>query len=393
MCRFVAGAAGRGKFIAATPVCSNGFRCSRKARGMRIALVTESFYPAVDGTTTTVKQVVDRLVDLGHEVLLVAPGPGLTTYRGSRVVRVAGPDSSTRPGEQVRAALVAFRPDLVHVTSPGRIGRRALKHAARLGFPTLLVEQSHVPVSEAEPWLRKARSRADHAVVTTRWMASELTAAGIEPPPVWSPGVDPAAFGPRLRDDRLHARWSRERSPGGARVVVGHVGSPRKGYGARLLAEVARVPGTRLVVVGEGAQRRWLADRMPDAVFPGVLQGADLATALASMDVLVHPGELETCCHVLREAAASGVPVVAPAAGGTLDAVRHERTGLLYDPAETRGLRRAVATLVGDADLRARLGVAAREHAERRSWSDAVDELVAVHYAATLDRAGLRPAA
>ena len=360
---------------------------------MRIALVTESFYPAVDGATTTVKQVADLLVDAGHELLLVAPAPGLSSYRGARIARIAAPDTGQRSGPQILSALAGFAPDLVHVTSPGRVGRKALKHASRLGFPTLLVEQSHVPAAAVEPWLRRSRSRADHAVVTSRWMHAELAAAGIEPPPVWSPGVDLAAYGPQLRDDRLHARWSRQRDRGGARVVVGHVGALRRRHAVRRLVEVDRVPGTRLVVVGDGPQRRWLADRIPDAAFTGTLTGGDLATAVASLDVLVHPGEHETCCHVLREAAASGVAVVAPASGGTLDAVRQERTGLLYDPADPRGLRRAVATLVGDAGLRAELGKHARTRAENRSWKAAVDELVAVHYAETLRRAAVSPAA
>ena len=99
---------------------------------MRIALVAESFFPAVDGTTTTVKAVVDRLVDTGHDVLVVAPAPGLTTYRGCRVARI---QPRELVGTQVRAALEAFRPDLVHVTSPDTVGRKALKHARRLGIP------------------------------------------------------------------------------------------------------------------------------------------------------------------------------------------------------------------------------------------------------------------
>ena len=360
---------------------------------MRIALVTESFYPAVDSTTTTVRQVADHLIDAGHVVLLVAPAPGLAAYRGARIARIASPDTGIRTGAQVRDALAGFAPDLVHVTSPGRVGRKALKHASRLGFPTLLVEQSHVPQAATDPWLRRCRSHADHAVVTTRWMHAELTAAGIEAPPVWSPGVDLAAYGPQLRDERLHARWSRERSPGGPRVVIGHVGGLRRQHGVRRLVEVDRVPGTRLVVVGDGPQRRWLTDRLPDATFTGTLTGGDLSTALASLDVLVHPGEDETDCHVLREATASGVPVVAPASGGTLDAVRHERTGLLYDPADPRDLRRAVATLVADPELRARLGRHGRARAGQRSWRDAVDELVGVHYAETVRRATLTPAA
>jgi phosphatidylinositol alpha 1,6-mannosyltransferase len=98
---------------------------------MRIALATESFYPAVDGTTTTVKAVADRLVDTGHEVTLLAPGPGLSSYRGSRVVRSRHLDPS---GSQVREALTDFGPDLVHVASPGPLGRKVLKHARRLGI-------------------------------------------------------------------------------------------------------------------------------------------------------------------------------------------------------------------------------------------------------------------
>ncbi len=83
---------------------------------MRIALVTETFYPAIDGTTTTLKAVADRLVDLGHTVRIIAPGPGLTTYRTSQVVRVRPLEAV---GPQIRAALDQFAPDLVHVTSPG----------------------------------------------------------------------------------------------------------------------------------------------------------------------------------------------------------------------------------------------------------------------------------
>jgi len=341
---------------------------------MRIALVTETFFPAVDGTTTTVKAVLDRLVDLGHDVLVVAPGPGLTSYRGRRVARVRPLD---RTGAQVREALDLFRPDLVHVTSPDRCGRAAVKHARRIGVPVLVVEQSPLLDVTPEYWRTRVAERADRVLVTSTWMRDRVAeidvAAGL-----WQPGVDTAAFNPALRDDWLHGRWSRSRSAGSPLVVVGYVGSLRRRHDVRRLATLASVPGIRPVVIGEGPQRGWLEGRLPGARFTGALTTGELTAVLPSVDVLVHPGRHETCCHALREAAASAVPVVAPRSGGATDVVRHLETGLLHDPADEGGLARAVAAVAADG-RRALLGQRARELATR-TWRDAVDELVEAHY-------------
>ena len=353
---------------------------------MRIALVTELFHPKVDDATGVVKQVADRLVDTGHEVQLVTRGPGLSSYRGSRVVRIAaGAPGRTSVGGQVGAALAAFGPDLVHVTSPGKVGRKSLKHARRLGVPTVVTQQSAVDPVEAERWCRTVGRRADHVVTTCRSQSAWLAELGTEAP-VWVPGVDTTAWAPSLRDERLHATWARKRSRSGPLVVVGFVGDLRKREGVRRLVEVAEVPGVRLVAIGDGPQRRWLAGKVPGARILSGIEPGDRAVALASLDILVHPGLEQTSCHVLREAAASAVPVVAPAAGGVPDVVRHQRTGLLYDAADPRSLRLAVASLVGDANRRARLGDRARDAVTGRTWAEAVDDLVAVHYAQALVR-------
>jgi phosphatidylinositol alpha 1,6-mannosyltransferase len=330
----------------------------------RIALVTEKFYPAVDGTTTTLKQVADHLIDAGHEVLIVAPGPGLSTYRRSHVARIRPLD---RPGRQVREALERFRPELVHVTSPGTLGRKALKHARRLGAPTLVVQHA----------LPQVAVSADRVVATSPFLADRLKQLAVEAA-VWAPGVDTRAFNPDLRDQWLHDKWSRARSREGRRVVVGYAGSLHKRHGVRRLAELATVAGIRLVVIGEGPQRVWLERHLPAAKFTGALTTGDLAAALASLDLLVHPGEEESCCHALREASATGLPVVAPRAGGAVGVVRPMETGLLYDPASSTGLRRAVEALAADSH-RALMGTRGRE-LSTRSWSDACAELVAEHY-------------
>ncbi|WP_043643400.1 glycosyltransferase [Nocardioides alkalitolerans] len=355
---------------------------------MRIALVSESFYPATDGTTTTVRNVLDRLVDRGHTVRLLAPGPGLTSYRGVEIVRIRPLD---KPGRQVHAALAGFAPDLVHVTSSvafgPTIGRKALKHARRLDVPTLVVQQTPVNELSAALWQSKVADRADRVLVTARWMGARLDELGVATE-LWTPGVDTAAFSPALRDTWLHDKWARSRARGGPQVVVGYVGALEKEHGVRRLPEVAQVPGVRLVVVGQGSQHDWLAHRVGGAKLAGPLAAGDLTTAMASLDVLVHPGEHLTCAHALREAAASGVPVVAARTGGARDVVAHLESGLLFDPARPGELGRAVTAVARDRH-RGLLGAHGRVAAAGRSWRDAVDELVDEHYAAVT---GSRPA-
>lgn len=332
----------------------------------RIALVTESFQPDVDGTTTTLRKVADHLVDTGREVLVVAPGPGQTSYRSMRVARVV----PGRRGSQVRAALADFAPDLVHVASPGALGRRALHHAERLRVPTVVVQ--HAAVTAGGPGLHASR-----VLVTAPWMAARMATLGVRAT-VWEPGVDTAAFTPALRDGWLHGKWARARSADGPHVVVGYAGSLHKRHGVRRLAELTGLPGTRLVVIGDGPQRGWLEAHLPGARFTGALATGQLAIALASLDVLVHPGTAETCCHVHREAAASGIPVVAPRAGGVVGLVRPLETGMTYDADDPHALRRAVAAVAADRH-RHQLGARARELASGRTWADACAELDAVH--------------
>jgi phosphatidylinositol alpha 1,6-mannosyltransferase len=188
-------------------------------------------------------------------------------------------------------------------------------------------------------------------------------------------------FGPGRRDDRLHRAWA---GPGGD-VVVGYVGRLAPEKQVRRLVELADLPGTRLVVVGDGPEREWLERHLPTAVFTGQLGGLDLARAFASLDVFVHPGTRETFCQTVQEAQASGTAVVAAAAGGPLDLVDHGRTGLLFDPGDPRSLRRAVVAAVRDPGLRARLAGAAHTDVQGRTWASLVDELVG-HYRAVSTR-------
>jgi phosphatidylinositol alpha 1,6-mannosyltransferase len=175
-------------------------------------------------------------------------------------------------------------------------------------------------------------------------------------------------------------------------VVVGYVGRLAREK-VRRLEEIACIPGVELAVIGDGPSRGMLERRLPNATFTGMLRGPDLARAFSSLDVFVHPGEAETFCQTVQEAQASGVPVVAPAAGGPRDLIVHGVTGLLYDPSDRRSLRRSVATLAGDPVLRASLAAAAQRSVRPCDWSFVVDLLIDQHYTAVVSRPHLPAAA
>jgi phosphatidylinositol alpha 1,6-mannosyltransferase len=168
-------------------------------------------------------------------------------------------------------------------------------------------------------------------------------------------------------------------------VIAGYVGRLATEKRVDLLAGVAALDGVRLVVVGGGPAESSLRSALPGALFLGPMYGDTLATTYASLDVFVHSGPYETFGQTLQEAAASGVPVVAPAAGGPLDLVDHGVTGFLVPPCSGQALTSAVQRLAADRPLRERLGAAGRGKVLSRSWPALTDELLR-HYSAVLGR-------
>jgi phosphatidylinositol alpha 1,6-mannosyltransferase len=363
---------------------------------MRVALVSESFLPQVNGVTNTVRHVVDRLLATGHEPLVVAPGPGPDRYRAAPVVRVR---SLALPGYRsfplglpdavVERTLEEFAPDVVHLASPIALGAVGLRAARRLDIPTVAVYQTDIAGFARQygiradaavgRWVGRIHRRADRTLVPSTASHHQLARLGVTDLHLWRRGVSLDLFAPGRRDPALHDRWTRGCPDC---VVVGYVGRLAPEKQVRRLVELASVPGVCLVVVGDGPARDWLERRLPGATFTGMLRDKELARAFASLDVFVHPGEAETFCQTVQEAQASGVPVVAPAAGGPLDLVDDGRSGVLYDPAAPGALRRAVGELVRDPGLRADLAGEALTTVAARSWAAVVDELVGAHYAA-----------
>ena len=162
--------------------------------------------------------------------------------------------------------------------------------------------------------------------------------------------------------------------------MIGYVGRLAPEKQVEDLRAVADLPGTKLVIVGDGPSRAALEKLLPNATFLGFQSGDELAESYASFDVFVHPGENETFCQTVQEALASGVPVVATGRGGPLDLVQNSRTGWLYRPGDLDDLRARVLDLTGDAAKRRAFALAARDSVAHRTWASLGDELLG-HYA------------
>lgn len=362
---------------------------------VKVAIVTESFLPHMNGVTRSVLQVLDHLRREGHEALVLAPGAPPTRVNGFPVIALPSVSLPGYPEVQIPVAtpsriareLTAFGPDVVHLASPFMIGGSTMRAAADLAVPVVAIYQTDVAGFAQRyglaglgraAWrrLRLIHERADLTLAPTPTVARGLTGHGIPRVEVWPRGVDTAAFSPAHRSESLR----RELAPNGE-VLVGYLGRLAAEKQIDDLAVLESLPGVRLVVIGDGPERESLRHLLPGAAFTGALSGSDLSTTLASLDLLAHPCPHETFCQAAQEAMASGLPVVAVGAGGLLDLVDHSRTGWHYAPGDLADLRARVADLAGDPRKRRAMGAAAHRAVRSRTWQVVCDRLLE-HYRA-----------
>jgi phosphatidylinositol alpha 1,6-mannosyltransferase len=370
--------------------------------GMRIAIITESFPPDVNGVAHCVVRVAENLVRNGHHPLVIAPEPTRATagadaklpYPVERVPSVPLPGYPTfrlgLPTPRTRRAIARHHTELVHLASPVALGAWGSHVAKAMSLPMVAVYQTDLPayarayrlgaVTEAFAWrwLRDVHNVAARTLAPSSVTAADLREHGMERVWVWGRGVDTELFNPARRDEGLRARIA----PGGE-VIVGYVGRLATEKRVDLLASIASLPGVRLAVTGGGPMEEELRQILPSAVFLGTRHGEDLARVYASLDVFVHTGPFETFGQTIQEAAASGLPVIAPAAGGPIDLVADGFTGYLVPPGDGAALAAAAGRLIADPALRSRMGEAARRRVLGRSWPALADELTG-HYAAVL---------
>ena len=351
---------------------------------MRVALVTESFLPSLNGVTNSVLRVVETLKAQGHEVLIVAPTSESPEHEGFPVVTSPfvplGGFPVAIPTPAITQTLDRFAPDLIHAAAPFWLGGQSIAYAAKKGIPSVAVYQTDVAgymerygLEFAGPIL-EAITAAIHRPATISLAPTQdgkdfLHKIGIDTVELWGRGVDAELFHPERRTS-VSVRALRERfAPDGERII-GYAGrlAPEKQV-ARLM-EVCGIPNTRVVIVGDGPDRLELEDRFAGypVTFTGRLSGEELADAYAAMDVFVHCGTEETFGQTIQEAHASGLPVIAPSKGGQRHLIREGVDGYLVDHTRWGAFRDKVWTLTQDDHLRHEMSQNARNAVVGKTW-------------------------
>ncbi|MFF1574476.1 glycosyltransferase family 4 protein [Leifsonia sp. NPDC058292] len=370
---------------------------------MRIAVISESFLPTVNGVTTSVCRVLDHLAATGHEAIVICPDASAPTeYAGFPVHQM--PSIAYRqfpvglPSPQVQRILTRFAPDVLHAASPFLLGAQGIAAANRLGVPSVAIYQTDVAgfarrnglgMTSAIAWkyVRWVHDGADLTLVPSSASEYDLRSAGVHRLERWGRGVDLERYHPNNRRGR-RARDLREQLSPDGELVVGYVGRIAPEKQVERLRSLKGMRDVHLAIVGDGPARSAVAAalRGVPTTWLGRLGGDDLAAAYAAFDLFVHTGSEETFGQTVQEAHASGIPVVAPRAGGPIDLVDHGTDGLLYPSGDDGALRAAVGMLVADTPLRLRMGEAGRRAVLGRSWDVVCDQLLRHYETVILDR-------
>ena len=378
---------------------------------MKLAIVTETFPPEVNGVAMTFGVIARELGRRGHEVTVLRPHrrdlPAASTHPEYREALLPGLPVPGYPAlrlglparRQLRRRWRAERPDLVHVVMEGPLGASAVAAARSLGVPvtssfhtnfhTYAGHYGFAPLRRfAVAWLRRLHNRTRRTFAPTVEMCAELAALGFRNLEVLSRGVDLRYFAPGRRDARLRASWG----VGDDDPVVIHVGrmAVEKNYPLlfRIYAAMrAANPRLRFVLAGEGPLKLKLQSVHRECFFAGFFSREEIGRYYASADIYVHASLTETFGNVLTEAMASGLAVAGFDYAAARLFIRSGENGLAVPCEAPEALVTAGVQLATDAALRLRLRRAAPASMQAQSWENVVirfeTDLVAAAAAAT----------
>lgn len=373
---------------------------------MRIAIITEVFTPKIDGIVTRLTHTVDQLAGLGHDVLVIAPGPGPVDHNGVRVLRTPSTPFKHYPGvhigwptKAIISELTAFNPDIIHAVGPVALGAWGVGYARAKKLPLLASYHTEIGAytedfglphlrGPAESWIISLHNRADVNLCPSLPLVQSATSAGMARVGLWPKAVDTDLFRPTRFDPVMRERLTN----GTGMPLVLSVGRLSHEKNLAALRPLLDKLNICLAFVGDGpaqGELRSLFAQTP-TVFTGPLRGTELASAFASADVFAFPSLTDTLGNVAFEAMASGLPVVGANAGGIPDIVSHGVNGFLADPASPQ-FSTYIEAIAFHPDIRGELIAGALATARGQSWRKAT-ETVVDHYKVAILRSARKRA-
>jgi len=371
---------------------------------LKIAIVTESFLPKIDGIVTMLTNTVECLRRNGDEVMIFAPSGGPSELFGAEVVAmpsVAFPLYKelrlALPRTSMRQKLEEFQPDVLHAFEPVLLGVGGIYYSAELRIPLVISYHTNLPAYlryyqlgfiEELTWalMRLRHGCANLNLCTSTAMMEELEGHGIDHLALWERAVDSGLFRPEMSSAEMRLRLSGENPEWPLLLYVGRLSAEKDIVRLKELFSV--VPGMRLAIVGDGPLRSELERKFTGTatVFAGYMRGDELASAYASADLFVLPSRTETLGLVLLEAMAAGCPVVACRAGGVPDAIEDDVTGFLFDPGQDGSLAATVQQAWKSKSRLEEIRRTARQDVERHSWARATSQLRQLYCEAIHDK-------
>jgi len=325
------------------------------ANPMRIAIVTETYPPEINGVALTVKSLADSLMALGHQVSVVRPRQlddqaqaHEILVRGASLPRYPGLRFGWPAGGRLKKIWREQRPDGIYIATEGPLGFSAARAARALGIPA--VSGFHTRFDSysefyglralrgwVEWHLKRLHGMTMATLVPTVELQSELESAGFKNVRLLARAVDVEQFDSARRS----MAWRESMGLAERDCCALHVGrlAPEKNLDllARSFAEMVRAnPRVKCIVVGDGPERARMQAQYPFIQFLGLKRGNELAEIYASADVFLFPSETETFGNVTLEALASELAVVAFDYGAAHLHIKHSKNGLLAtrgDPA------------------------------------------------------------
>lgn len=366
---------------------------------MRVAIVTESFLPSVNGVTNSVLRVLDTFRQRGFEALVIAPTRTTEKHLGYPVHQtVSFPFLQfpvAVPGPSIQRELDEFQPDLIHVAAPFMIGAQALTWASRNNVPTVAIYQTDLSgyiqrygLSFARPvvdrMMANIHAAADINLAPTDEAKQYLERIGLKNVHVWGRGVDLDLFNPLTKLTPEVQKLRKKIAPNNEKIV-GFVGRLAAEKQVHRMSELLDIGNTKFLIVGDGPERWRLESQFRNrgVFFAGRQTGLELANYYCAMDVFVHFGTEETFGQTIQEAQASGLAVVAPDVGGPKYLIENGLSGMLADHKAFGSYRKIISKLLDDSTMRNRMGEQARVAVNKKSWEANNAKLVDYYQLAT----------